>query len=192
MFRTAQGEAGAAEGGLELCFPTGGSLARRRCGDSRSQVARGLKSPRQTPPASLQALLPPVRPFKDSGTFSPAARVTVAVSIALPSVCRAADRCVSLSGARAEHPTPCDREMSGGGVRWVSEQRRGGGSDLPRLVNCAEKVLGAAAVTGPKERKPQPQARLWELPGATAAVRERDGVLGVRAGKAAFDKLQGP
>ena len=122
---------GGGGGGLEPSLPTGGSFAKRRCGDSRSQVAGSLKSPRQTPPASLQAPLPPARPFKDSGTFSPAAHVTVAVSIVLPSVCRAADPCVSLSGARAKHPTPCDREMSGGGVRWVSEQMRGAALTCP-------------------------------------------------------------
>lgn len=65
------------------------SLPKRECGDSGSQVAEGLKSPRQTPQAHLQVLLPAARPFKDSETFSPAAPVTVAVSIAVPSICRA-------------------------------------------------------------------------------------------------------
>ena len=58
-------------------------------------------------------------------------------------------------------------------------------------MNCAEKALGAAAVIGLQERKPQPQARLRELAGATPAVRKQGGVLGVRAGNAAFNKLPG-
>lgn len=37
---------------------------KERCGDSGSWVAEGLQSPRQTPPARLQALLTPARPLK--------------------------------------------------------------------------------------------------------------------------------
>lgn len=37
---------------------------KERCGDSGSWVAEGLQSPRQTPPARLQARLTPARPLK--------------------------------------------------------------------------------------------------------------------------------
>lgn len=90
-------------------------LPKRGCGDSGSQVAEGLKSPRQMPQAHLQFPLPAARPFKDSGAFSPAAPVTVAVSIAVPSICRAS----AGSGlSRGRYPTPCDRGcLPGGDVR---------------------------------------------------------------------------
>ena len=51
-------------------------LPKRGCGDSGSQVAEGLKSPRQTPQAHLQVLLPAARPF--TGDSIPALRVSTA------------------------------------------------------------------------------------------------------------------
>lgn len=121
-------------------------LPKRGCGDSGSQVAEGLKSPRQTPQAHLQFLLPAARPFKDSGTFSPAAPVTVAVSIAVPSICRAS-RAAGFPGAG----TP--PRVTGGARRvgmygWVSEQMLWEGSDLPSLLNCAEMALGVGLLLG--------------------------------------------
>ena len=85
------GQPGRSRGGgsLEPSRPAGNSSAKKRVWGQWVPVAEGWKSPRQTPQAHLQVLLPAARPFKDSETFSPAAPVTVAVSIAVPSICRA-------------------------------------------------------------------------------------------------------
>ena len=93
-------------------------LPKRGCGDSGSQVAEGLKSPRQTPQAHLQVLLPAARPFKDSETFSPAAPVTVAVSIAVPSICRASV-CGAAGFPGAGTPSRVTGACLPGGGVWV-------------------------------------------------------------------------